>query len=111
MTQKDYKVSLWQLLFLQGTVVILSLGGVFQKFAAAYPPLSTMFLLYYGCSLATLFFYAFLWQMILRRIPLTVAYSNRAMSTIWALVWGVLLFHEHISWNHIAGAIVLVFIW
>lgn len=105
--QKKNKISFGQLLFIQGAVIIISLGSVFQKLAAGFPPLSFMFLFYYACSLAVLFVYAILWQIILKRVPLTVAYSNRALSTIWALVWGVVLFHEHVGWNHIVGAVVI----
>ena len=101
------KISLGRILFIQCSVIIISLSSVFQKLAAGYPPLSFMFLFYYACSLAVLFFYAILWQIILKRVPLSVAYSNRALSTIWALVWGVLLFHEHIGWNHIFGAVII----
>lgn len=109
MNADSHKITLRQILALQATVVVISLGGVFQKLAAGYPPMSLQFLLLYGCSLAFLFVYALLWQIVLKRVPLTVAYSNRAFSTFWALIWGAVLFHETIKWNHIAGAVVLCF--
>lgn len=92
---------------IQGAIVVMSLSGVFQKLAAGYEPMSFLFLLFYACSVAVLFIYAIVWQIILKRVPLIIAYSNRAFSTIWALIWGLLLFHETIRWNQIVGALII----
>lgn len=94
---------------IQGAVMIYSFCGVFQKMAARYPMVSFKFFLLYGCSIGILFIYAILWQLILRRVPLTTAYSNRAVAMIWSLVWSVLLFQERVSWNQILGAIIICF--
>jgi len=88
---------------------VYSFCGVFQKLAAGSEPLSILFLFYYACSIGVLFIYALLWQLILSRVPLTTAYSNRAVAMIWSVVWGVVFFHEEISWNHILGALVICF--
>ena len=103
------KTGLKQIGFMQGAVIVYSFCGVFQKLAARYPMISIQFLLFYGCSIGILFVYAILWQMILRKVPLTTAYSNRAVAMIWSLVWSVLLFKESISWNQIVGAIVICY--
>lgn len=106
---KTNKAGIKQIGFMQGAVIVYSFCGVFQKLAARYPMLSTGFLLFYGCSIAILFVYAILWQMILRKVPLTTAYSNRAVAMIWSLVWSVLLFHESISWNQVVGAVIICY--
>lgn len=103
------KRSIGQVGFIQGAVVIYSFSGVFQKLASRYPMLSLRFFLLYGCSLCVLFVYAILWQVILRKIPLTTAYSNRAISMIWSMVWSVVLFQEHITWNQVVGAVIICF--
>ena len=103
------KAGIGQIGFMQGTVIVYSFSGVFQKLASRYPMISIQFLLFYGCSIGILFVYAVLWQMILRKVPLTTAYSNRAVSMIWSMVWSVLLFQERTSWNQILGAIVICY--
>ena len=40
-------------------------------------------------------------------MPLTVAYANRPVTLIWGIVWGALIFGEKITWNMIAGALVI----
>ena len=95
------------ILFIQGAVIIYSFCGVFQKLAGRHPMLSWPFVFYYGCSVGILFVYAILWQLILKKAPLTTAYSNRAVSMIWSMVWSVLLFQETVRWNQILGAIII----
>ena len=93
--------------FIQGAILIFSLSGVCQKMASSYDLNSWKFFLYYGLSIAVLFLYALFWQIILKKVPLTVAYSNRAISTVWSLVWGVVLFQERLNWTHFVGAFII----
>ena len=74
-----------------------------------YPMLSLEFVGYYAFSIGILFIYAILWQLILRKVPLTIAYSNRAIASIWSLIWGVILYNESVSWNQILGAVIICF--
>ena len=100
-------ISLKQFLFVQFSVIIYSFCGVFQKYAAQREPLSLSFLFFYACSIGILFVYAFLWQIVLKKIPLTMAYSNRAVAMIWTLVWSAILFREAIGWKRIIGAVII----
>ncbi|MBR2737927.1 MAG: EamA family transporter [Lachnospiraceae bacterium] len=94
-------------IFMQFSIIVYSFSGVFQKLAAQYTMMSFNFLLFYGLSVLVLVFYAVLWQLILKKVPLTTAYSNRALSIIWSLVWGCLFFSETITWNKVVGAIII----
>ena len=96
-----------QTLLVQCAVLIMSFSGVFQKIAGKHPLLSMPFILYFGLSVLVMGIYAVLWQIILKRMPLSVAYSNRAISTIWTVLWGVLLFHESLTWNKALGAVII----
>ena len=96
------------------TIIILhimlffySFGGVCSKYAAGEEFLSRRFLLYYGIVLFLLAVYAFAWQQIIKRMPLTLAYANKAVSLLWAMVWGILLFREKITPGKIIGAILV----
>jgi drug/metabolite transporter (DMT)-like permease len=66
------------------------------------------FILYYGGSLLILAVYAVLWQQILKKFPLTTAYSNRPLATILGMLWGAIFFHENITINQVAGAVVII---
>lgn len=68
---------------------------------------SVPFVFWFGLVFVIMFGYALIWQQILKRMPLTVAYANRPVTLIWGIVWGALIFGEKITWNMIAGALVI----
>lgn len=86
------------------SLLLSSLSGVCSKMAANQSFLSFGFCLYFGLVLVIMFVYAIVWQQILKRMPLTVAYANRPVTLIWGMVWGALIFKERITWNMILGA-------
>lgn len=51
--------------------------------------------------------YAILWQTILSRVKLSIAYLNRGMVVFWGMIWSVIIFHEHISVVNIIGCAIL----
>ena len=89
-------------------LMIYSISGVFSKLASAEPFLSPKFILFYGCVIAILGIYAVGWQQIIKRMPLTTAFANKAVCTIWGSVWGILLFGESISVGKVIGIILIV---
>lgn len=68
---------------------------------------SVPFVFWFGLVFVIMFGYALIWQQILKRMPLTVAYANRPVTLIWGIIWGALIFEEKITWNMIAGAVVI----
>lgn len=70
--------------------------------------MSPEFCLFYGLMLLNLAVYAVLWQQILKRFPLTVAFANKAVVIVWGILWGALVFHETITWRMIVGAVVII---
>jgi len=105
MSKKYYKIKSY--IFLHLIILQLSLGGVLSKFASKHEFLSFEFCLFYGLMIVNLGIYAILWQQIIKRIPLTTAFCNKAVSIIWGMMWGVLLFQEIITWNMILGALIV----
>lgn len=85
-----------------------SFSGILSKFAAAQPFLSLKFFLCYGGIIAILGIYALAWQQIIKKIPLTTAFANKAVTVFWGLVWGALIFRESITWGKILGAALVV---
>lgn len=53
--------------------------------------------------------YALLWQKILSKVDLTVAYMCKGMIVFWGMLWAFLLFGEYISAFNILGTF-LIFI-
>lgn len=95
-------------LALHALLVVYSLNGVLSKLAASYPFMSLRFLLLYGAGVGLLGIYAIGWQQVIKRLPLTTAYANRAVSVIWGIVWGALIFHERLNAYQVMGALIVL---
>ena len=104
MNKKNLKL----LILLHGMLMIYSLSGICSKKAAGTAFLSLEFCLYYGVIIALLGFYAIGWQQIIKRMPLTTAFANKAVTVVWGLVWGAVVFHEAIPPGKLIGAAMVV---
>ena len=88
--------------------LLLSLISVISKYTSRYPfPSWTAFILYGLCFFA-LAIYAFLWQQLIKHLPLSVAYASKAVTIFFGMLWGVLLFDESITWNMGLGATITI---
>ena len=97
------------LLMLQAVFFIYSISSVVSKFASGKDFLSFGFLVFYGLDIMILGIYALIWQQVIKKFELSIAYANKAITLLWALVWGIVLFREQITPGKVAG-IVLVMI-
>lgn len=95
-------------LFLQLILFLFSLGGICSKTASGKDFLSIEFCLFYGCSLLILGVYAILWQQIMKKIPLNIAYANKAVTLVWGMIWGALIFKEQITLSNMIGAVIVL---
>lgn len=93
---------------LQIALFISSMGGICSKLAGRQEFLSKAFVLYYGLLLATLFIYAIIWQQVLKKISLTVAYACKGIGIFYGILWGIIVFDEEIKWNMILGAVLVL---
>lgn len=89
---------------LYGGILVYSFSSLMGKAASTYEVFSIPFLLLYGCSLLFLAVYALIWQQILKRLPLTTAYSNRAFTVVLGMIWGALFFQEKITVGMLLGS-------
>ena len=96
-------------LLLHISLLFSSLSGVCSKMASGYTDriFSLQFIFWFGLVFVIMFGYAVIWQQILKRMPLTVAYANRPVTLIWGIIWGALIFEEKITWNMIVGAVII----
>lgn len=95
-------------LLLHALLCVFSLSGVCSKFAAGEDFLSFRFFLFYGGVIFILGIYAVCWQQIIKRLPLSFAYANKAVTIIWGMIWGILFFSEELTPQKIAGAVIVI---
>lgn len=95
-------------LYLHLFLMLYSTGGIVSKLAAGQPFLSMPFILLYGAQILILAFYAVGWQQFIKRMPLSVAYANKAVTVIWGCIWGVLIFHEHLTAGKVIGGLLVL---
>lgn len=110
MVMKDQKkkFQIKDILMLQIVFFIYSINSVVAKFASAQEPFSMNFILLYGLELCVLGVYAILWQQLIKRMELSIAYSNKAVVLLWAMVFGALLFKEQITLTKVAGILLVI---
>lgn len=95
-------------MLLNAVIIIYSFCAVLSKIASRYPVMSKEFALCYGTIIVILGFYAIVWQQIIKRLPLTTAFANKAITVVWGMVWGVLFFHESVTLGKIVGIVLVV---
>lgn len=101
------KIGWKDILMLQAVFFIYSISSVVSKFASGRELFSIGFLLFYGLDVLVLGVYALLWQQVIKKFELSVAYANKAVTLLWALVWGIFLFHEKFSFFKAAGILMV----
>lgn len=89
-------------------LMIYSVSGICSKMAGQYPFLSLEFCFFYGIIILLLGFYAIGWQQIIKRLPLSIAFANKAVTVVWGTVWGVLFFEETLSVGRLVGAAMVI---
>ena len=87
---------------------IFSLSGLFSKLASGESFLSINFCLFYGGVILILGIYAICWQQIIKRMPLSLAYANKAITVIWGMIWGILIFKEQLKIQQVIGAVIVI---
>lgn len=100
--------SLKNIILLQAVIVIYTISGVMSKEASKSQGSLTRFLFFFGMEFVILAVYAVLWQQIIKRFELSVAYANRSMAVVWSMVWAVVFFHDTITIQNIAGVLLVV---
>ena len=89
-------------------LMLYSLSGIASKLAAKEQFLSFKFCFFYGCIIALLGIYAIGWQQCIKRLPLTTAFANKAITVVWGIIWGFLFFKESITFGKVIGAVLVI---
>lgn len=93
---------------LVGAIAIYACAGVFTRLAADYPFLSWQYILLVSGAIVVLGIYAILWQLIIQRIELGVAYVFKGLGVVFALLICHYVFGEVITLNNIIGAGIII---
>ncbi len=98
------------MLLLHGTLFLYAVVSVFAKLAgnnmaAQEAPRTLLFL---GLEVLALLAYSILWQQTLKRMPLSFAYSNKGVCTLWTALFGLLFFGEKLTLGKAVGIVVVL---
>lgn len=111
MIRKIKSVNWLQILVLQLMVFAYSYISTLAKKVSGlkteYGLFSLPFLLGLGGIFAALAAYAFFWQKVLKRVDLSIAYSNKAVGLLWTLLWAPKMFGEQITVKNVAGILII----
>ena len=91
-------------LALIGTFFIYTSSGVFSKLASQREFLSTGYIAFLGCTVGVLGIYAMLWQQIIKRMDVSLAYMFKGTGVVFGLMFAHFVFGEAITTTNIVGA-------
>lgn len=96
------------IILLQGVVVIYTFSGIMSKKASQNGDNPVKFLFFFAMEFVILAVYALLWQQMIKRFELSVAYANRSMAILWSMLWAVVFFGDTITWKNILGVLLVL---
>ena len=102
------KITIKDILVLQIVIAIYTLSTVMAKQASGQSFFSAGFFGFYGAELLILGIYALLWQQMIKKFELSVAYTNRAMALLWSLIWAVVIFKDNITVKNVIGVALVI---
>ena len=44
----------------------------------------------------------------IKRLPLTTAFANKAVTVVWGIIWGAVFFKEKITVGKLIGAVIVI---
>ena len=102
------KNNIKQMLILQFAVLLYTCAGITGKFASGETLFSLHFFLLYGLEIVFLGIYAIIWQQVIQKLDLSIAYANRSVNLLWTMLFAILIFHETITIGNIIGVILVI---
>lgn len=105
---KKKGVTLKNILLLQAIIIIYTVSSVMAKLASGSKDDLMRMFLFLGMEFVILAIYAVLWQQMIKRFDLSVAYANRSMAILWSMIWAVLFFHDEISVRNVLGVLIVL---
>lgn len=102
------KIRFVDFIMLQSAVVVYSLSTVAANLASKYEFLSKGYIAFFALDFCILAVYAIVWQQMIKRFQLSVAYANKAMTLMWSMLWNFLIFSQGITPWKVVGVLLVV---
>ena len=102
------KIKPADLLLLELSVMVYSLSTVAANMASKHEFLSVGYILFFGLDFLILAVYAILWQQIIKKFQLSVAYANKSLTLLWSMLWNYIIFSQGITPGKVAGVVLVM---
>jgi drug/metabolite transporter (DMT)-like permease len=102
------KSRLGRFLLLQLSVFVYSFSMVAARLASQNDFLTPGYILFFGLEIAILGIYAVLWQQVIKRFDLSVAYINKSVTLLWSMLWNYLIFSQGITFRKVLGVLIVM---
>lgn len=89
-------------------IAIYSTVGVMTRCAAMYPFLSWQYISFVVGAVGILGIYAILWQQLIQRMDISLAYMFKGLGVVFALLICHYVFGEIITLNNMIGAFIII---
>ena len=93
---------------LVGVNLVYACTSTFTKMASRQKMLSWPYLLWIAGAIGVMGVYAFLWQQVIKRMPLSTAYMFKGTSLIFILLISGLMLGEAITVNNVIGSVIII---
>ena len=98
------KINWIQIIKIQAIIFLYSIISILSKIASSFLEKEIwMVMVILLIMLIVLASYAFLWQKLLKKVDLSIAYVNKGMLLFWSMIWSVVIFREEITILNIIG--------
>ena len=102
------KIKWIQIIKIQAIIFLYSIISILSKIASSFLEKEIwMVMVILLIMLIVLASYAFLWQKLLKKVDLSIAYVNKGMLLFWSMIWSVVIFREEITILNIIGTIII----
>ena len=98
----------WYIFLLIAINFLYACVSIFIKYASQQEFMSWNYMLSIIGAVGVMGLYAVLWQQVLKRIELSIAYMFKGTSIIFVMLFAYVLFGEQITWNNILGAVIII---
>ena len=98
----------WYIFLLIAINFLYACVSIFTKYASQQEFMSWNYMLGLIGAVSIMGLYAVLWQQILKRIELSLAYMFKGTTIIFTMLFAHWLFGEQITWNNIVGAVIII---
>lgn len=105
---KKKKLGIIDFLQLQSAVIVYSLSTVAANLASKHEFLSWGYICYFALDFFILAVYAIIWQQMIKKFQLSIAYANKAATLMWSMLWNFLIFSQGITPFKVLGVLLVV---